>query len=42
MTAVVRAFVALAVLAMPATAAVRLDAPLPDAIETGSAITVVL
>src|SRR5512143_1770739 len=42
MTAAVRALVALALVAMPATAAVRLDAPLPDAIETGSAVTVVL
>ena len=42
MAIVLRALVALALLAMPATAAVRLDAPLAEAIETGSAVTVVL
>jgi len=44
MTAVVRALLALALalVAMPVSAAVRLDAPLAGAIETGGAVTVVL
>ena len=42
MTAVVRVSLALALLAMPATAAVRLDSPLAGAIETGGAVTVIL
>ncbi|HXQ20682.1 MAG TPA: hypothetical protein VN812_03350, partial [Candidatus Acidoferrales bacterium] len=42
MSAVVRAFLAVALVAMPATAAVRLDAPLAGATETGGAVTVAL
>src|SRR5512143_2699363 len=42
MSVVVRACLVLALLAAPTTAAVRLDAPLAGAIETGGAVTVVL
>jgi hypothetical protein len=42
MSVVVRAFLALVLLAAPATAAVRVDAPLAGAIETGAAVTVAL
>jgi hypothetical protein len=42
MTAVLGAFLALALVAIPATATVQLDTPLAESNETGSAVTMVL